>query len=65
MTVTYDRNRTTFTREGSFRVLTLTEQKEKANEAKESGKEFENLFTLLFKIRYRRLDEILTNDINE
>ena len=38
VSVTYDRNRTTFYREGSFRVQTLTEQKEKANEAKTSGK---------------------------
>ncbi|XP_076815564.1 protein numb homolog isoform X1 [Clavelina lepadiformis] len=34
VTVTYDRNRTTFTREGSFRVQTLTEQQEKANQEK-------------------------------
>ena len=37
VSVTYDRNRTTFYREGSFRVQTLTEQKQKANEAKTSG----------------------------
>ena len=37
VSVTYDRNRTTFYREGSFRVPTLTEQKEKANEAKSSS----------------------------
>ena len=37
VTVTYDRNRTTFTREGSFRVPTLTEQREKADENKQAA----------------------------
>ncbi|XP_009857875.2 numb protein isoform X1 [Ciona intestinalis] len=32
VTVTYDQNRTTFTREGSFRVKTLTEQQEEAKQ---------------------------------
>ena len=37
VTVTYDKNRTTFTREGSFRVQTLTEQIEKENNDKTAG----------------------------
>nr|CAB3264500.1 numb protein [Phallusia mammillata] len=37
VTVTYDKNRTTFTREGSFRVRTMTEQQEELNKTNNSS----------------------------